>query len=71
MNDIKKHYDRYMEVMDLDTATNQQMNTIYKINIGRFEHFKEEDFSSSSSEPTLDSDRPGRTIQSKKKTIRI
>ena len=68
LNDIKNHYDRYLEVMDLDVATNKQMSTIYKVNAGRFEHFKAEDFSSPS-ESDADSERPGMLIQSKKKSL--
>ena len=28
--DIQKHYDRYMEIQDLDGATNDQMGQIFK-----------------------------------------
>ena len=55
-----------MEVMDLDLATNEQMETIFKRNASRHGTYDE---CLSSSSDSADPDCPGTRIQKKKKKV--
>ena len=55
IKDINNHYDRYLDVMDLDLATNQQIHNIFKSDVDAYRL----EIGISSSSESEDLDCPG------------